>query len=68
MLSHSYRLFASTTGDIVSDLEVSDPAAADNFDLPQSTFGVSPPSEDYLPIESDLAAHAVEVNFATCIA
>jgi hypothetical protein len=36
--------------------------------MPQLIYGVPPPSEDYLPIESDLAAHAVEVNFVTCIA
>ena len=57
-----------TTGVIVSDFEVSDPAVADDFDLPQSIFGVPPPSEDYFPIESDLAACAIEVNFAACVA
>jgi hypothetical protein len=36
--------------------------------LPQLIFGVPPPLEDYLPIESDLAACAVEVNFAACVA
>ncbi len=36
--------------------------------MPQSILGVLSPSEDYLPIESDLVAHVVEVNFATCVA
>jgi hypothetical protein len=38
------------------------------FDSLQSICEVPPPSEDYLPIESDLAAYAVEVNFAAYVA
>jgi hypothetical protein len=53
-----------TTGVIVSDFEVSDPAIVNDFDSPQSIFGVPPPMEDYLPIEIDLTACAMEANFA----
>jgi hypothetical protein len=65
---HWWDGWSITAGVIVSDFEVGDPAIVDVFDLPQSIFGVPPPSEDYLPIESDLTACAMEVNFAACVA
>ncbi len=65
---HWWHGWSITTGVIVSNFEVSAPDAVDDFDLPQSIFGVPPSLEDYLPVESDLAACAMEVNFAACVA
>jgi hypothetical protein len=33
--------------------------------MPQSIWRVPPPSEDYLPVERDLTACAVEVKFSS---
>jgi hypothetical protein len=72
---HSYKLFASTTSGMtgVSQLVLSSLIFRSviqpvfyNFDAPQSIFGVPPPSEDYLPIDRELTACAVEVHFASC--
>ncbi len=65
---HWWDGWSITASVIVSDFEVSYPAIVNDFDSPQSIFGVPPPSEDYLPAESDLAACAMEVSFAACIA
>jgi hypothetical protein len=65
---HWWDGWSVTTGVIVSDFEVSDPAVVDDFDSPQSILGIPPPLEDYLLVESDLAACAVEVHFAACVA
>jgi hypothetical protein len=67
-LHYMWDDWSVTTGVIVSDFEVSDPAVINVFDSPQSIFGVPPPSEDYLPIESDFTTCAVEVLFTACVA
>jgi hypothetical protein len=64
---HWWDGWSITTGVIISDFEVSDPAVVDDLDLPQSILGVPQPLEDNLPVESDLAACAMEVNFAACV-
>jgi hypothetical protein len=43
-LHHWWDGWSVTIGVIISDIEVSDPAVVNDFDSPQSIFGVPPPS------------------------
>ncbi len=51
---HWWDGWSITTGVIVSDFEVSDPAVVDDFDSPQSICGVPPPSEIISPLRVTL--------------
>ncbi len=76
MLSHSYKLFVSTTAGTVGVSQVVSLSLILRlvfqlllviFDMPQLILGVPPPFYDNLLIERDLPACAVEVHFAFCI-